>query len=250
MASPAAAPPEAAAEDAAEHLMQQLFGQPAQSATFEFALLALGVAFGLGFVVSLAYRFTSRELVHSQKLMQSLVIVAGTICTIMTVVRDHLAVAFALVGVLSVLRLRAVVGNSREFIFILVSLSAGLGAGSADNYTHLAITSFGVVAVSLVAWVLYRTNFGRHAGVTFNVTIKAPAESQGPIRSVLDARCQKVRPAGFSRFGDPRGSFLFEVLMAPNRDPVELIAALQTECQATEVTLLPWQREGAVGDRT
>lgn len=136
---------------------------------------SLVLAFALGVVVSQTYRITNRELVHSQKLMQSLVVIAGVVCTITMVVGDHLAVAFALVGVLGVIRLRAVVGNSREFIYLLMSLAAGIGTGSADTAGHLGLTAAGVIAACGTAYLLWRAQFGSHRAATYTAKICAPA---------------------------------------------------------------------------
>ncbi|MEO6597054.1 MAG: DUF4956 domain-containing protein [Planctomycetota bacterium] len=123
--------------------------------TFDYVVRSI-TASALGIVLALVYRATHKGLSYSQSFTQTIVFVALIVALVMMTVRNSLATAFTLVGALSIIRFRTVVKDTRDTAFVFAALALGMGAGL--GYWELA--GIGTAVVSVLALLLYATNFG------------------------------------------------------------------------------------------
>jgi uncharacterized membrane protein YhiD involved in acid resistance len=123
--------------------------------TFDF-VVRTAAAIVLGVVLAIVYRATHKGLSYSQSFTQTIVFVAVIVAIVMMTVSNSLATAFTLVGALSIIRFRTVVKDTRDTAFVFGALALGMAAGR--GFWELA--AIGTVAVSVLALVLYATNFG------------------------------------------------------------------------------------------
>jgi len=119
-------------------------------------LLNLMLAFILGMFVSFLYKVTHKGLSYSQSFMITNIFIAIIVCMVIMVIGNNLARAFALVGALSIIRFRTVVKDTKDTAYIFWSLAVGLASGTGSYF--LAIS--GSFVISIVAYVLYITNYG------------------------------------------------------------------------------------------
>jgi hypothetical protein len=84
------------------------------------------------------------------------VFVTVIVCMVIMIIGNNLARAFALVGALSIIRFRTVVKDTKDTAFIFWSLASGLATGTGSYFLALA----GNLILSLIAFILYKTNFG------------------------------------------------------------------------------------------
>ncbi len=116
--------------------------------------LFLSLIFGL--IISLIYKKTHKGLSYSQSFMITNVFVSVIVCMVIMIIGNNLARAFALVGALSIIRFRTVVKDTKDTAYIFWSLASGMATGTGSYFLALA----GNVIISLIAFIMYKTNYG------------------------------------------------------------------------------------------
>lgn len=120
--------------------------------------IAINIALSivLGLVVAWVYRYTHKGLSYSQSFVLTLVFVCVIVSTVMMIIGNSLARAFALVGALSIIRFRTVVKDTKDTAFVFFALAAGMAAGTSNYF----IAGLATLSISALALVLHRLNFG------------------------------------------------------------------------------------------
>ena len=119
-------------------------------------IINIVAAFVIGVLLSVTYRLTHKGLSYSQSFSQTVVFVAVIVAIVMMVIGGSLARAFALVGALSIIRFRTVLKDTKDMAYIFGALALGMAAGTSNYFLSAA----GTILVILVAYILYKTNFG------------------------------------------------------------------------------------------
>ena len=114
------------------------------------------VAFLLSMVIAYTYKKTHQGLSYSQSFVLTIIFITIIIGFVMMVIGNSLTRAFALVGALSIIRFRTVVKDTKDTAYIFWALAVGMGAGTGNYFIALYATVF----MSLVAWIMYKFNFG------------------------------------------------------------------------------------------
>jgi len=99
---------------------------------------------------------------HNQSVVETLIMLPLVVASIILIVRNSLALAFSLAGVVAAVRFRNTLRDTRDTVFIFLAIGIGFAAGVQ------AITVGAVVSVifNLVLLFIWRTDFGRNALVT------------------------------------------------------------------------------------
>jgi len=119
-------------------------------------LINLILSFFLGLLISWVYKKTHKGLSYSQSFMVTNIFVTVIVCMVIMIIGNSLARAFALVGALSIIRFRTVVKDTKDTAFIFWSLASGMATGTGSYFLALA----GNIILSLIAFLLHKTNFG------------------------------------------------------------------------------------------
>jgi len=119
-------------------------------------IINLILSFVLGLIISTVYKKTHKGLSYSQSFMVTNIFVTVIVCMVIMIIGNNLARAFALVGALSIIRFRTVVKDTKDTAYIFWSLASGMAAGTGSYF--LAIT--GNIILSIIAFILFKTNFG------------------------------------------------------------------------------------------
>ncbi|HLC18151.1 MAG TPA: DUF4956 domain-containing protein, partial [Thermodesulfobacteriota bacterium] len=114
------------------------------------------LAIALGLIVAWVYRYTHKGLSYSQSFVLTLVFVAVIVSSVMMIIGNSLARAFALVGALSIIRFRTVVKDTKDTAYVFFSLAVGMASGTSNYY--IAVITTGVISV--LAIILHTINFG------------------------------------------------------------------------------------------
>lgn len=141
-------------EEAVETFTTQ--ATPLLSYTYGEMLMNMALATALGFVIAWVYRRTHKGLSYSQSFTLTILFVTLIVAIVMMVIGGSLARAFALVGALSIIRFRTVVKDTKDTSFVFAALALGMAAGTSNYFLALSAT----VAISALAIVTYRFNFG------------------------------------------------------------------------------------------
>lgn len=108
--------------------------------------------------VSWVYMSTKRTPGHNQSVVQSLIILPIIVAGIILIVRNSLALAFSLAGVVSVLRFRTTLTDVRDIMFIFLGIAVGFAAGVQVLMVAVLLS----VVFNFVLLFTWRYDFGRN----------------------------------------------------------------------------------------
>ncbi len=136
-----------------DEFMRQIFpaGQADATLRFDDLLFRLVMALALGSVVAAIYHFTQRpEAPAAPSFITTLVLLCVLLAMVTQVIGNSAARAFSLVGILSIVRFRTTVEDTRDTAFVIFAVVIGMAAG-VDNrdVAYLGLVIVGAAAVVL-----------------------------------------------------------------------------------------------------
>ena len=99
------------------------------------------------------YTITKEEEGYDPSLVQTLIVLALTVCGVMLMLQDSLARAFGFLGVVGAVRYRNTLRDPKDAVFVFVALGIGMGAGLGVYHVAGAL-SLVLCLVFLAMWVL------------------------------------------------------------------------------------------------
>ena len=131
-------------------LLKQMadFSLPGNLTLFH-AVMGLFVAFALTFILALIYKVIHREKEDCHVIMHSMIFISVILAGAMMVIGNNLAIAFGLVGAVSIIRFRTAVRNYIDMSFIFVSIVVGMASGL-DFYAVAVLITLFVGSLMLV----------------------------------------------------------------------------------------------------
>lgn len=139
--------------DAGGFLQPESVGRLAISTT-----LALLATLALMLPVTWVYISARNVRGHSQALVQTLIILPIVVAGVVFVVRDSLALAFSLAGVVAAVRFRTNLRDTRDVVFIFLAIAVGFSAG-----VHmLGVGGLVSLVFNFVLLLTWRYDFGRN----------------------------------------------------------------------------------------
>jgi hypothetical protein len=121
-----------------------------QQIPLETIVVRLLAAALFGGAVAGIYRLTRPASAVTQSFLRTLVLLAILIAMVTQVIGDNIALAFSLVGALSIVRFRTVVRDTEDTAFVIFAVAAGMAAGASQPGLALA----GLVVVTITAIVM------------------------------------------------------------------------------------------------
>ncbi len=112
---------------------------------------------------------------HSQAVVQTLIILPLVVAGIVLIVRDSLALAFSLAGVVAAVRFRANLRDTRDVVYIFLAIAVGFAAG----VQTLAVGAVLTIVFNFVMMWTWRTDYGRNV-----LTPTAASRWSGPLNSL------------------------------------------------------------------
>ena len=119
-------------------------------------VLALLLAFVLGQLIAWVYSRSHSGLSYSKTFTQSLVLMTVVVSMVMFVIGNSIVTAFGLLGALALIRFRNVLKDTRDTVFVFISLVVGMAVGA----QRFATAIVGTVALLLIVAYLSITDFG------------------------------------------------------------------------------------------
>jgi len=130
--------------------------------------LSLLATLALMLPVTWVYMSARRTRNHNQSVVETMLILPIVVAAIVLIVRNNLALAFSLAGVVAAVRFRTTLRDTRDTVFIFLAIGIGFAAG-VQVITVGAIAS---VVFNLVLLFIWRYDVGRNA-------LQPTAASQG-----------------------------------------------------------------------
>jgi hypothetical protein len=113
---------------------------------------------------------------HSQAVVQTLIILPLVVAGIVLIVRDSLALAFSLAGVVAAVRFRTNLKDPRDVVYIFLSIAVGFAAG----VQTLAVGAVLTIVFNFIMLTTWRYDYGR------NVLLPtASSRWQEPLESLI-----------------------------------------------------------------
>jgi hypothetical protein len=121
----------------------------AATATPATLVLRLAAAIACGLVVAAIYRGTRGQERVAASFSGTLVMLCVLIEMVTQVIGQNVAIAFSLVGALSIVRFRTVVQDTKDTAFVIFAVAGGMAIGAGQPLVAIC----GTVAAGAVAWM-------------------------------------------------------------------------------------------------
>lgn len=188
-------------------------------------LLRLLAALLLGGVVAVIYRKTAQNSESSASFPITLILLSILIAMVTQVIGNNVALAFSLVGALSVVRFRTVVRDTRDTAYVIFAVVVGMAVGAAN----LWVAVLGIVVIGISSWLVERGAWLGVASDTYLLRMRSglghdpAALAAGVLEQYLASR--QLVGVITSRQGTGL-EYSFEVILKPNADMAALVKAL------------------------
>jgi hypothetical protein len=99
-----------------------------------------------------------RERRHSQAVAQTLLVLPMIVAGVILIVRDSLALAFSLAGVVAAVRFKTSLADARDVVFIFLAIAVGFAAGT----QVLSVAAIVSLVFNFVLVFIWQYDFGRN----------------------------------------------------------------------------------------
>ena len=141
-----------------EELLGENLADPTAASASQVAF-RIGTAAFLGLLVAAIYTYSRAPKRRMAGLPQTLLLLCPLITMVTMAVGQNIAAAFTLVGTLAIVRFRTAVRDTRDTVFVIFSVAAGLAIGAFN--IRIALVGVGVIGfVALVSRLFDRGDFG------------------------------------------------------------------------------------------
>jgi hypothetical protein len=187
-------------------------------------LYRLSLAFVLGCVIAGIYRFTQRrDAPASTGFVSTLVLLCILIAIVTQVVGNSPARAFSLVGVLSIVRFRTVVEDTRDTAFVIFAVMIGMGTGIGNH----SVALIGLAIVGSAAIILrYLPAIGAKPDPAWNLQLRVSTGAGGatPWEGVLAKCClsTQLQSTATARQGASL-DLTYKIQLKPDLTPMQLL---------------------------
>jgi len=150
--------------------------------------LAPALAAGLAMVgstllmlpVAWIYTMTRQKRGYRQSIVQTLVILPAVVAGVVILVKNSLALAFSLAGIVAAMNFRARLRDSKDMVYVFLAMVIGLAAGVQIITVALAVSMIFNVIILILAW----TDFGRSPAALEGARARARLERARQLAAV------------------------------------------------------------------
>ena len=155
----------------------------------------------------------------------------------MLLMSGSLVIAFGLLAVFAVVRFRNVLKDTRDTVFVFISLVVGMAVGS---QRHL-VAILGTATLLLAVWYMNITSFGTLGRYDGYLTVRVSRAGRGRKESgaLLDRFCRAIKPISTRQSGEEESAeFVYQIGLRDRERSSELISALRGLDHVTHVSLV------------
>ncbi len=200
-------------------------------------ILSLLLAFVLGQAIAWTYLWSHSGLSYSRSFTQSLLLMTMLVTLVMAVIGNSIVTAFGLLGALALIRFRNVLKDTRDTVFVFMSLVVGMAVGT-QRYL-LAVT--GTAAAILAVLYVNYTSFGSQVRFDGYLTLRLDGRG-GPRQEALDLLrrfCRESRAISTRRAGsEEETEMIFRVGLRDRHRGDDLLDELRGAPGVTHASLL------------
>ncbi|WP_439628024.1 DUF4956 domain-containing protein [Gemmata sp.] len=193
----------------------------------ERLLECLGTAAFFGVVVAVIYYLTQRRgRLETASLVSTLVLLTILLAMVTLVIGQNLARAFGLVGVLSIVRFRTIVDDTRDTAFVIFAVITGMAIGS--SFITLAWASALVIGVTAWGLSVWSRGGGRGTASTLVIKLNVCPDPESVVTPALlkHLAMYRVTEVGTAKQGVAL-ELTYSARLRPEVSPVALILELK-----------------------
>jgi len=200
-------------------------------------LISLLLAFVLGQAIAWTYLWSHSGLSYSRSFTQSLMLMTILVTLVMSVIGNSIVTAFGLLGALALIRFRNVLKDTRDTVFVFMSLVVGMAVGTQRYLLAVVGTAAAILAVLYVNY----TAFGSQVRYDGYLTLRLGGRG-GPGRATLQLLsrfCRESRAISTRRSGsEEETELIFRVGLRDRGRGDELLDQLRRLPEVTYASLL------------
>jgi len=135
--------------------------------------------------VTWVYMSARRVQGHNQSVVQTLIILPLVVAGVIIIVQNSLALAFSLAGVVGAVRFRTTLRDTRDLVFIFLSIGVGFAAGVQSMVVGALLS----IVFNFVLILTWRYDYGRNI-----LTPTASAQWAGPLEALASPTAEHLVP--------------------------------------------------------
>lgn len=140
-------------------------------------------AFVLGVFIVNIYRLTHTK-IPQKSFTDTLIILCMLISVVMVIIGDSIALAFSLVGALSIIRFRASIQDPRDIGFVCYALVVGMAVGVENPSVAILVTFLiGIIILGIYSW---HQHFGNNKEFSLEFRFPPDQNPESAYRLVFD----------------------------------------------------------------
>ncbi|PJG56525.1 hypothetical protein CVM73_02910 [Bradyrhizobium forestalis] len=222
----------------------------------EYVLGATVLSIALGLLIGFAYARGYRGMLLSASFVHACVVIVPLTALVMHTIRSATAFdnanramgegfAFALIGLLGLIRFRTIVRDTREFTFVFISIVTGVGIGGGQ----FVLTAGGCVFVLILLIVLERIKFGTPRAPSLRVRATGAEDAFAQYETALRRVAERVNSVSLRHTADGGTTYTFEIVAGVGQDIPSIAVTVRAVPGTSEVNVVRLQRgKGAEGD--
>jgi len=172
--------------------------------------ISMSATFVLMLPVVWIYTFTRQKRGYQQSLVQTLVMLPVVVASVIILVKSSVALAFSLGGVVGAVSFRNRLEDTKDAIYVFLSIAVGLACGSQVIEIGLALTLF----FNLIIIILWYSDFGR-----------VPAQLQGSVAQKRIDKARVIAGVDGKKTAELVNAIDQQILMSMTPDQLEHLAA-------------------------
>ncbi|TCR98809.1 DUF4956 domain-containing protein [Rhizobium sp. BK418] len=207
------------------------------------------VATAMGLAIGAVYWRLHRGFTYSFTFVQTCVLTV-ILCTVISRIVSNassssMAIAFALVGMLGLIRFRTVVRDTRELTFLFLAITAGIAIGSGSTVSGVG----GCIVALVVLYVLAKAGFGVTDTSAFRIKVKSSSDETDYIVAQLTDITESLDL--ISTKVDEEGIFAcsFDVVTNLKQTPSFLMQRLTGGTKKIDVSVTRQGRNRSINDK-
>jgi len=208
----------------------------ATAVDFGSLVISLLLSFGLSLILAKLYTKTHQGYSYSKSFVHTIVFVAITIDLIMIIIGSNIARAFALVGAMSIVRFRNPIKDSRDLIFVFMSMAVGMATGTQFFAFAIFFTAF----ASVVMLSFKYFNFGEAEVQATVIRIKSPETQVEKLQDICKKMSRNTSLISIDSSGDASGyhDIVMELELLRKHEVGDLISKLLAASDDITVNVL------------
>jgi uncharacterized membrane protein YhiD involved in acid resistance len=195
-----------------------------QDSTVQAVLFASLLSIVLSGLVAWTYGVTFHGLSYSRNYVQSLILVALVVSTVMQAIGDSIARGLGMMGALAVVRFRTTLTDPKDLVFLFAAIAAGIACG----IYAWSMAAVGTMFFCLAAWILYRADIGNHLAFDGLLRFSVSAEaSAGDLEAVLRRNLRSFALITLREVAGGKSlDYAYQVKFRKGREPSSLLGEL------------------------